>query len=190
MPDENKTTRFGLLRHGATVAGARFCGSADVALTPDGLRQMWTAIDNTKHNWNVIITSPSRRCADFAHALSQQGQLTFRIDKRLREIHFGAWEGKTAHELMQNHSDALSLFWSDPARYTPPDAESLADFKTRVLSAWHDLLNQYGGEKILIVTHGGVIRVLLCHAHQHPVNRLLEFDVPPASLNHIDVGSP
>lgn len=178
-------TVIDLLRHGETVGGSRFRGSTDDPLTERGWTQLWAAIEKDGPCWDRIISSPLKRCADFARALGQQHSMPFTIDERFQEMHFGAWEGRSAAELMATDADALTRFWNDPLRHTPPQAEPLTDFEARVLAAWRDVVNNYAGEKILLITHGGVIRVLLCHIQQHPIERLLEFEVGHAAIQRI-----
>lgn len=190
LPD-NMQTIVDLLRHGETVGGSRFRGSIDDALTENGWSQMNAAITqettNSTQTWNRIISSPLQRCADFAHQLGQQHSLPVSFDTRFKEMHFGRWEGRTAAELMSTDENALTQFWNDPVQNTPPEAEPLLEFEQRVLSAWTDLLRDYRGERILLVTHGGVIRVLLCHVQQRPIKQLLEIEVKHAALKQVRI---
>ncbi|VAX03287.1 Alpha-ribazole-5'-phosphate phosphatase [hydrothermal vent metagenome] len=191
---DNVQTIIDLLRHGETVGGSRFRGSIDDALTEKGWSQMNTAIaqETTNHTqiWDRIISSPLQRCADFAHKLGQQQTLPVSLDTRFQEMHFGDWEGRTATELMATDEDALTQFWNDPVQNTPPGAEPLLVFQQRVLSAWADLLRNYRNERILLVTHGGVMRVLLCHAQQRPIKQLLDIEVKHAALKQLRIAPP
>jgi len=174
-----------LLRHGETVGGTRFRGSLDDPLTEQGFRQMEAAVANGDP-WDAIVTSPLSRCAAFAERLALRLAIPQQVDERLREIHFGAWEGRSYAELMAMAPVALTRFLGDPFRHPPPGAESLEAFRERTLEALRDHLmpcNQ--GRRLLLVTHGGVIRVMLCHARCWPLARLLEIDVPHASLHSL-----
>jgi len=177
----------GLLRHGETEGGSRFRGSIDDPLTGRGWFQMWSAMEKTGPPWDRIITSPLARCAEFAHALAQRRALPCSLDERLREMHFGVWEGRSAAELMTTDAAALARFWSDPVRNTPPGAEPLTGFAARVLSAWRDIIAGHAGEKVLLITHGGVMRVILGHVMQQPLERLLEVEVPHGALRRIRI---
>lgn len=171
---------FDLLRHGQTRGGARFLGSTDEPLAEEGWAQMWHAVRRDQCRWQRIIASPLRRCAAFAQTLGHRAGIAVTLDSRFQEMHFGRWEGLTAAQIMAAEAEALSNFWHDPQRHTPPDAEPLNVFASRVLAAWHDVATDYRGEEILLVTHGGVIRVILCAILQYPPQRLLELDVPHA----------
>ena len=137
--------------------------------------------------WDRIITSPLIRCADFARALSQRLNLPLSLDPRLVELDFGAWEGRSAADLMVSDAEALGRFWADPVTHSPPGGESLPAFQARVLAAWQDLTEQAltNGERLLVISHGGVIRVILCTLLDHPLERLLELDVSHASLTRV-----
>ncbi|VAW85909.1 Alpha-ribazole-5'-phosphate phosphatase [hydrothermal vent metagenome] len=179
--------RIDLLRHGETTHGNRFRGSIDDVLTAYGEQQMWQAVEQNATHWDRIISSPLKRCADFADVLSQKQKRPLTLDKRFKEMHFGAWEGRTAAELMETDADALSNFWHDPVQYTPPEAEPLIDFEHRVVCAWQEIISRYAGENILLVTHGGVIRLLLCHVLQSPIKQLLKFEVKHAAIEKIAI---
>ena len=175
-----------LLRHGETEGAGGFRGSTDDALTPRGLEQMRMAVAN-RPAWDRIVSSPLRRCATFSAELAQQRGIPLDVDERLKEMHFGAWEGKTAQELMQTDGEGLLRFWNDPALNTPPSGESLRAFQARVLAAWNDQIRAHAGQYLLFVLHGGPIRVLLGHVLGSPPAALLQFDVPLASLTRVEV---
>ncbi|MCK4705767.1 MAG: alpha-ribazole phosphatase family protein [Gammaproteobacteria bacterium] len=182
----NSSTHICFLRHGETQGGSRFNGSTDVALSEYGRSQMWAAMEN-ESNLDRIISSPLIRCANFSLELKQQYGIPLKFDNRIKEIHFGAWEGKSAEEIMANDADALTRYWQDPTQYTPPDGEALKNFETRLLSFWQEIIKAYHGESILLVAHGGVIRLLLCHILQRPLQRMLEIEVAHATIYRIRV---
>jgi alpha-ribazole phosphatase len=169
-----------LLRHGMTTGHGRYCGSTDVALTQEGWRQMWAAVEGRR--WDRIVSSPLRRCREFAAALADRQGLKVSNDARLREVHFGDWEGLSAAELMASDPEALRLFWKDPGQHAPPGAERLDDMYTRVLSFWHESSIQMTDKRVLAVTHGGPMRILRAELVALRRGRLLEIDVPYAAL--------
>jgi alpha-ribazole phosphatase len=174
------STVIHLLRHGETEGGPRYRGSTDDALSPRGWAQMWAAAGEV--SWDRVVSSPLVRCAAFAQALAERRGIPLEIDERLREMHFGAWEGRTATEIMAQDADALARFWQDPAANPPPDGERLLKFQTRVLAAWREVIRDNVGQRVLLVSHGGPIRVVLCEVRRHPVERLLELEVAYAAL--------
>ncbi len=185
--------RLDLLRHGETPGGSRFRGRLDDPLTERGWEQMWAAVGPGAGDgegfpvWDGIVTSPLARCADFARALSQRRGIPLRMDPRLAELDFGDWEGRTAAELMATEAEALGRFWADPVAHPPPGGEPLLAFQARVLAAWEELVRQDRGDRTLVISHGGVIRVILCQVLGYPLRRLLELEVGHASLTGIRV---
>lgn len=148
---------------------------------------MYTALADSDR-WDRVVSSPLIRCAEFSKAYARQRSLPLTFDTRLKEMHFGQWEGRSAAELMAEDPEALARFWRDPNAYPPPGGESLAHFRARVLDAWNDILFAHADQRVLIVTHGGVIRVLLCHIHGIPVMRWHEFDVTHGQLHGVLIG--
>jgi alpha-ribazole phosphatase len=184
-------THIDLLRHGETQGGSRFRGRSDDPLTATGWEQMWAAVDqpHQEGDWDAIIASPLARCADFARALSRRQDIPLTLDPRLAELDFGDWEGQTAADLLTTDAEALGRFWADPLAHPPPGGEPLLVFQARVLAAWNELLRQDRGDRTLVVSHGGVIRIILCQVLGFPLVRLLELNVGHASLTGIHVRS-
>jgi len=173
-----------LLRHGEVAGGARFRGHTDDPLTEVGWAQMQSALP-ADVRWDWIVTSPLQRCAKFAQQFAAQHKLRLTSDPRLQEIHFGTWEGRTAADIMDTEPDALTRFWQDPFAHPPPEGETLTDFQTRVLAAWAEIQNM-DAEQVLLVTHGGVIRILLHELGLYPDKSLLEIEVPYGALFNIN----
>ncbi|RHW20874.1 histidine phosphatase family protein [Pseudomonas jilinensis] len=178
------TLTLDLLRHGQTELGGGFRGSIDDNLTTAGWQQMQTATCG-RADWDAVISSPLRRCADFAFELARQLNRPLVLEPAFRELHFGDWEGRSAAELMQDQADALGRFWDDPYTFTPPGAEPLADFESRVLSVLAGLQQQRSGQHLLLVTHGGVMRLLLAKARGLAPQALLQVQVEHAQLSRL-----
>jgi alpha-ribazole phosphatase len=175
------TLRVDLLRHGETEFGGGLRGSIDDALTDTGWAQMRAAVVG-QGPWDRLISSPLQRCARFAEELGAHLGVPVQLDKDLQELHFGAWEGQSAAALMETDAQALGLFWADPYSFTPPQGEPVADFSTRVLAALQRLHATCTGERILLISHGGVMRLLLAHARGLPREQLLNVEVGHGAL--------
>ncbi|MDO8403533.1 MAG: alpha-ribazole phosphatase family protein [Pseudomonas sp.] len=182
------TLRLDLLRHGETELGGGLRGSLDDALTDKGWAQMRAAVVE-QGPWDRLISSPLQRCARFAHELGAQLELPVHLDKDLQELHFGAWEGQSAATLMETDAEGLGLFWADPYAFTPPEGEPVEDFSARVLAAVARLHAAYAGERILLISHGGVMRLLLAQARGLPREQLLNVEVGHGSLFSLSVES-
>ncbi|BFT64826.1 alpha-ribazole phosphatase family protein [Pseudomonas moorei] len=182
------TLRLDLLRHGETELGGGLRGSLDDALTEKGWQQMREAV-LAQGPWDRLVSSPLQRCARFAEELAGRLGLPVELQADLQELHFGAWEGQSAAALMETDADSLGLFWADPYAFTPPQGEPVAAFAARVLAAVARLHATYAGERVLLVSHGGVMRLLLAQARGLPREQLLNVEVGHGALFSLSVES-
>ncbi len=189
MPDSTRTTTIDLIRHGEPQGGRKFRGSQDDPLSATGWQQMRTAIDpvNIDHTvpWQRVITSPLLRCSQFSHELAECTGIPLHTEPGFREVHFGQWEGLNSAEVMAQWPDLLGKVWHDALANTPPDGERLLDFNARVATAWDQMLTHYSGEHLLVVAHGGTIRMIICHTLGLPLHSMWRFDVQYASLSRL-----
>lgn len=180
--------RIGLLRHGETT-GQGFCGrGSDVPLTETGWTTMRDALAGGSV-WDRIVCSPLIRCRAPAQAFAEEAGVPLAVDDRLAELDFGDWEGRTAAALMETDADALGRFWQDPVNHSPPKGESLLEFRERVVAGWNDLAPEEG-ERVLVIAHGGVIRLIRALREGWPLEKLLGIDVPLASLHIVEPWQP
>lgn len=167
---KNSTTTIDLIRHGEPAGGPMFRGSQDDPLSELGWQQMQSAIAD-RDEWDLVVTSPLLRCRRFAEQLAADRQLPLEQDERLREISFGEWEGLTADAILADAPEALTRFWNDPVAHPPPGGEAMADFHARVRDAWYHWCREASGQRVLVVCHGGVIRMILAEVMGLPLNR-------------------
>lgn len=182
------TLHLDLLRHGETELGGGLRGSLDDALTAKGWAQMRAAVVG-QGPWDRLIGSPLQRCALFAQELGAQLGLPVSLELALQELHFGAWEGQSAAALMETDAEGLGLFWADPYAFTPPQGEPVSAFSERVLGAVSRLHQAYAGQRVLLVSHGGVMRLLLARARGMPREQLLNVEVGHGALFSLQVGA-
>lgn len=179
-----------LLRHGETELGGGLRGSIDDALTEAGWAQMHAAVADAATgaaSWTRIVSSPLQRCARFAQVLAERLQLPLSLDADVQELHFGDWEGRSAAQIMQTDADGLGAFWNNPYTFTPPNGEPVAAFAERVGAALQRLQQRHDGERVLLVCHGGVIRLLLARARGLPREQLLQVSVAHGALHSVQV---
>jgi len=161
MPEE---TVIEFIRHGEPEGGSRYRGyGIDDPLTERGWKQMWNGVGSADY-WDIILTSPLARCADFARRLGEERRIPVRILDDLREIGFGAWEGMTKEQLLENRPEEFRRFYDDPIAYPPEKAEKVEDFFNRISIIYDYFLNEFIGKNVLVVAHAGVIRAALMHA--------------------------
>jgi alpha-ribazole phosphatase len=176
-----------LLRHGEPRGGVRFRGNGcDDPLSEQGWRQMWQAVGESVHwPWDVVVTSPLVRCRDFAEALCSRKPTPLRVVEDLREVGFGEWEGLTLDEVRTGRAEEYRAFYADPVANRPRDAEPLADFRLRVERALTAEIEAGATERLLVVTHGGVIRSLVGWVLGVPDRKIFALDCEYASVSQI-----
>lgn len=177
-------TTIDLMRHGEPEGGRRFRGSQDDPLSDAGWQHM---IESAQQSgpWDVIVSSPMQRCKVFASHMAEQYGIPLHIEPDLREIGFGEWEGKTAAEIMEHTPDVIQKFWQNPVVHTPPGGEHLMDFQNRVLNAWQRQVENQRGKRVLIVAHGGTIRVVLGDVMSAPMDAIFRLEVPFSGLSRV-----
>lgn len=159
MNSTYQSATIDLLRHGAVAGEAGLYGHTDIPVSESGWQQMQQAV-NIDLQYQQIISSPLQRCLRFAKDYSNRQSLSLKIEPLIQEMNFGLWDGKTFDQLQPCWAE-LEQFWQSPSIVTPPDGESLSAFRERMTQIWPMLLKQCRGTQSLIVTHAGVIRMIL-----------------------------
>ncbi len=173
-----------ILRHGEAEGGSCYRGRQDDPLSSLGFKQMQAVVPAIVP-WDRVISSPLQRCQAFAQELAQTKGLPITLDAAWQEIYFGDWEGLTADDIRAQDPLALQRYYDDPVLNTPPGAESLLSFQSRISQAWQALIGSATDEHLLLVCHGGVVRILLQQVMQFPQSALFRLQVPHACLSRI-----
>ncbi len=182
-------TWIDLIRHGEPEGGPRYRGHAiDDPLSEKGWAQMRSAVAG-HDDWQRIITSPLRRCRDFATELATRRGLPVHVEHDLREVGFGAWEGKTKAELIAEDADGFHAFYRDPVNARPAGAEALDAFTRRVATSIDRIAVAYTGEHLLVVAHAGVLRTALAHAICAPPSCMYHINIKNAALLRLRCGT-
>lgn len=174
--------RIDILRHGETALSGCLRGATDDALTQHGWAQMKAGLAHYTEAqcalpWQAVFSSPLQRCQDFAAQLAAEHHIPLLLDPQLQEMHFGDWEGQSTADLYQQFPQALAQFWQQPSQFTPPNAEPLLQFQQRVLRAMQQIQQQMQAEqwqRVLLISHGGVIKLLKNRALAQPLDQLLQ----------------
>ena len=175
-----------LIRHGEPIGGHIYRGHLDHPLTDKGWQQMRTAVGE-QAPWQHIVTSPLSRCAEFAYQLGQQLTIPVKEQADFMEIGFGHWEGKSAQQLEDESKAEFYAFYDDPINNTPPQAEPLVSFEQRVSAAWNSLLEEYQDKHVLVVGHAGMMRIIISHVLQMPLDAMYRINIPHAGISRISV---
>ncbi len=189
-----RVKRITLIRHASVAENRehRFVGRTDAELSDDGRQEaqrLSALLDNQE--FDRVWCSPLRRTRETLETISSQRvpaeelPATEFLDE-LREIDFGAWEGRTFDELTRDASDQVDQWHTLGESFVFPEGEAVADFRRRV----DRVIERIAGEdadSFLLVTHGGVIRHLICRYLDYAMNRSLTFQVLPASLTTLEL---
>ena len=178
-----------ILRHGESTLSHTLRGSTDDALTPLGWQQMQNTIMQavaTGTTWDVIFSSPLQRCQSYAQEVAQRYTLPLKIHASLQEMHFGDWEGQSTQQIYEEMPELLANFWQYPTQFSTPNGETLQAFERRILLAVQQITQQmkmYQWKNALLISHGGVIKLLKCHALAQPLDDVLTMSAAVGTLH-------
>jgi alpha-ribazole phosphatase len=165
-----------LIRHTTPdIAPATCYGQTDVGVLPSFVEEAASVkerIDGLE--FAARWASPLGRCQKLAtHLFGDE----FQTDHRLKELHFGEWEGRAWNDLHQPTIDHWMDHFADQA---PPGGETFGELHQRAHDFVAELSAQHQGQPLALVTHAGVIRVLLAEALKMPLKEVFRF--------HLDFG--
>jgi len=157
-------------------------------VSPELQEQICQALATQDITFDSVVTSPLRRCGDLASLYAERMSVPLSIAPGFQEMNFGEVDGVPFDEL-EDKWGMLETFWQNPANHQLTGAESLQRFHDRVTQAWSQLLNN-PSDNILLVTHGGVIRILLAHCldidWKNP-SLYSKLSIENASITHIQI---
>jgi alpha-ribazole phosphatase len=166
--------RVDLVRHAQTVAPPGGCvGARDVALSEEGVAaSRRAAVALRACGYARVVSSDLHRCRVLARSVDAASG----ADPRLREQSFGAWEGRAWSDLQREDPAGVAEVWRAYAVRAAPGGETLAEVQQRAIAAVEDAARGLGrDERLLLVTHAGVIRALACAWMGVPLDQALRW---------------
>lgn len=185
-----------LVRHGEVAgnsaqAGGRltFAGWSDKALTTRGMAQAQAvAARLSTEKLTAIYSSDLQRARVTAQRIAERHDLEVRIDSRLREVNYGAWENLGLEEILADYADVWNARNADPEFVAPPDGESYAALWARLAPCWNEILALHGDEeRVAVVAHNGTIRILLCQLLGMPVAHFKRLHTANCGVSHLEI---
>jgi len=152
-----------LVRHGETEWNKerRFQGQHDVPLNDTGLWQAEQAARALAGEpIDLVASSDLGRALVTAEQIAAVCGAPLLVDRRWRELHFGAWEGLSFAEVRARDAEEYARRRADPFTHTPPGGESAAAARQRLRDAWK-ALQSTGAETAVVVAHGGTLSFFL-----------------------------
>ena len=164
LPDREQATEMWVVRHGESSwnASGRYQGQTDVPLSQLGRLQVVTlAARLTGQQFDAVYSSDLERSHATAAAVAERlaGHPEVRLDPGLREIDVGKLAGLTAEVIQERYPDYLQALSEDSWATQRPGGESMQDLYIRSSKTFHELRERHPGGRILVFTHGGLVRV-------------------------------
>ena len=181
---------FLLVRHGHTdwTLEKRYQGHSDLPLNEKGEKAVASLGQMLKGmKVNYLYASPLKRASKSAKILSSYLRLRPRMEKNVKEMNFGKWEGQTAKELLASKDKAYGK-WMKAQFLKPPGGETFESLCRRVQTFMNTCLKKHKNKNVMVVAHGGPIRAFLMVAMGWTRKDLFRFKIDPASITIVRVG--
>lgn len=174
-----------LIRHGMTGYSGRYIGSTDVSLSDEGRKQILSLKNSeTFSQADTIITSPMLRCRESCDIIFPEKTINY--DSNLREVDFGRWECLNFNEIVEKDAALVDDWAKLSQEFSFPDGENIGHFIGRVQQTAARIIS-LSDEKVIVVTHGGVIRALLCYFLKLDPSNYLLFNVKKGGFTTLDI---
>jgi len=174
-------TRLMLIRHGETSwnAAGLWQGHGDPDLTVEGRAQAdrlaRSLHEEADPSWTRVIASDLVRAHQTAVAVAEQLSLPVEIDLRLRELDVGDWSGLSRSQIEERDPETLRAFEQGEPTIRPGGGESRIEIRERTHAFVCDLVDEFPGQNVIVVTHLGVIRALVPGAEPKNAERIEVF---------------
>lgn len=182
-------TRVILVRHGQTKWNVelKYQGHSEVELSPTGKKQAeLVSARLIKEPITAVYSSDLGRAFVTAQCIAKPHGLTVTPIKGLREYHFGDWEGLNFQQISTRWPDISVNFFNNPDNVRIPGGETFSEVKVRAEAAVLELVAQHPHQTILLVSHGGTIRTILCAALGLHLNRVWAIRQDNTAVNIIE----
>jgi len=176
------------MRHGETAWNnqRRVMGRLEIPLNRQGTAQSRRVAKLLPElEVRAIYSSPLKRALDTAFIIAGSQSLTVETDANLTEVAFGRWEGLQFEELVKD--PAYHHFLRDPLGAAVPGGETLPAVQKRGLRALRRAMREYPDDRLLFVSHGDVIRAILCHYLNLPLVEFRRLRIDNGSLSAVEV---
>ncbi len=181
-------TRLLLIRHGRSTWNAdyRIQGQADPPLDETGRDQADQLAQRLlAEPPPILYASPLQRAQETARIIADQIGVPVQLDARFQELDVGLIEGLTWEEVLEQYPDFARRWEENPREAEIPGAEDRSAFRSRVVTAFEDIMAQHDDETIGVVAHGGTLGTYLNHMLGLPPG-FSHFQFFNASLSIVD----
>ncbi len=179
-----------LVRHGETIWNQekKIQGSTDTALSEAGRAQAERLSLSLKNEtFDAIVTSPLKRAYDTAQAIARYHDITPRVEKDLRELNAGAFEGLSFPEIKIRFPDFIDQWMLDRGSVVMPQGESLQGLQNRVWPVIQKIMAT--AQNALVVSHSFVIITILCKIQNLSLSQSSHLRLGVASKTCLEVNN-
>lgn len=174
------------VRHGETSwnSSSRIQGHLDSGLTRMGIAQ-GRAVARTlsTETFDAIYSSDLGRAMQTAELIGESLGLKVIPDRRLREKCYGVVQGLTREEFEARYPEGFAAYRGGDPDYAVPEGESQLQVHTRAVECANELAERHAGQRIILVTHGGILTCLFQHVIGLDVSSRRHFSLLNASIN-------
>ncbi len=176
-----------LVRHGLAEGDGRFQGQLDVGLTYAGRRQLPALVQKlSRFPIVAAYTSDLARARATAAAVANHFCIPLQCRSALREMNFGDWQGLSWNEIEARFPRLARIWLTRFPRQRVPNGESFPSFRNRVIRELRAIVGANPERCVVVVTHAGVIRVLLASALGIPEREIFRSPQHHCAINVID----
>jgi broad specificity phosphatase PhoE len=180
-------TRLILVRHAESEMQRRYVGRLEPPLSVRGRAQAAAlARRMAGQSLAAVYSSHLKRALTTAQMIAFPHGLEVSVIAELAELDFGDWDGLTYQEIMGIAPQWFNRWLADPLRVCPPNGETLLEMSQRVMEAVNGIIAAHPGETVVVVTHGGPARVIVCHALGMPLSEQWRIRQDLAAVNRLD----
>ena len=179
-------TQVIIVRHGQTQWNIRKIrqGHLDSELTDKGVAQARALGQRlARESFTALYSSDLGRALHTARMIAAVTGHEIVTDERLRERHLGVFQGLSGDEIKDKHPEEYRLHRTLGPEYVIPGGESVRQQVARNVDCLDEIALKHPGEKVVVVTHGGVVSGLFRHALNIPLDAPRRFEFVNAGLN-------
>lgn len=177
-----------IVRHGDKESGEYFntvLNHQDPPLSNDGIRKAKKLVDYFEEKFiKKIIVSEYIRTQETAKFLANKKKLPVLKDKRLNEIDNGIIETMCDDEIKKNYPEFFKDFFSYSKDVRFPNGENSEEVRIRQKSLLDELIER--NEDVVLISHEGYIRLLICHLINLPLYKRNLFHVDLCGISEFE----
>ncbi len=191
-------TRLFLIRHGQTKWNKKkiIQGALDIPLNQEGIQQAKAAAKRMSEHYpfDVLFSSPAERALKTAQMINGKSSREILVNPDLKEVDFGSLTSHTLDNLEPEQTEYIQKFNHfistnrelGTIRPELPQGELIVNIEGRIHSFINKILSQYSGQKIAVVSHGGLLKCMVTSLSGVSLRNYIPYWVENASISIVD----